>query len=63
MQGMAKNVFFLTHKHKENGGEDDSVSKFNTYEVRLRHIGTWVKLKKSCRQVDMIVDLVMYLLR
>ena len=35
VQGIAKNVFFLTHKHKENGGEDESVSKFNAYEVGL----------------------------
>ncbi|KAH9931167.1 P-loop containing nucleoside triphosphate hydrolase protein [Epithele typhae] len=34
VQGMTKNVFFMTHNHKENGGEDDSVSKYNQYEVR-----------------------------
>ncbi|KAI0769450.1 P-loop containing nucleoside triphosphate hydrolase protein [Trametes elegans] len=45
VQGMAKDVFFFTHDHKENGGEDDFVSKYNQFEV------------------DMIKDLVMYLLR
>ena len=33
VQGMAKDVFFLTHDHKENGGEDDFVSKYNQFEV------------------------------
>lgn len=33
VQGMQKDVFFLTHTHQENG-EADSVSKFNSYEVR-----------------------------
>ncbi|EKM54252.1 uncharacterized protein PHACADRAFT_174761 [Phanerochaete carnosa HHB-10118-sp] len=45
VRGMRENVFFFDHQHKENGGEDDSISKFNQFEV------------------DMIVDLVMYLLR
>ncbi|OBZ70961.1 hypothetical protein A0H81_09027 [Grifola frondosa] len=45
VKGMAKNVFFMTHNHKENGGEDDFVSKYNTFEV------------------EMIKDLVLYLLR
>ncbi|RPD78076.1 hypothetical protein L226DRAFT_610074 [Lentinus tigrinus ALCF2SS1-7] len=45
VQGMAKDVFFFTHDHKENGGEDDFVSKYNQFEV------------------DMIKDLVLYLLR
>ncbi|KAI0369710.1 P-loop containing nucleoside triphosphate hydrolase protein [Pilatotrama ljubarskyi] len=45
VRGMAKDVFFFTHDHKENGGEDDFVSKYNQFEV------------------DMIKDLVLYLLR
>lgn len=32
VQGMQKDVFFLTHTNPE-GGEADSVSKFNSYEV------------------------------
>ncbi|PCH43420.1 nucleoside triphosphate hydrolase protein [Wolfiporia cocos MD-104 SS10] len=35
VQGVAKNIFFLSHKHKENGSEDDFVSKYNTYEVEM----------------------------
>ncbi|KAI0930201.1 hypothetical protein AcV5_006978 [Taiwanofungus camphoratus] len=35
VRGMAKNVFFLTHNHKENGSEDDSVSKYNIFEVEM----------------------------
>ena len=33
VQGMQKDVFFLDHQNKENGTED-SVSKYNMYEVR-----------------------------
>jgi len=33
VQGMQKDVFFFNHLHKENGAED-SVSKFNIFEVR-----------------------------
>ncbi|KXN82337.1 NFX1-type zinc finger-containing protein 1 [Leucoagaricus sp. SymC.cos] len=34
VQGMQKNVFFFNHLNKENGTED-SVSKFNTFEVEM----------------------------
>jgi hypothetical protein len=34
VQGMQKDVFFFNHLHKENGTED-SVSKFNAFEVRM----------------------------
>ncbi|KXN82335.1 NFX1-type zinc finger-containing protein 1 [Leucoagaricus sp. SymC.cos] len=34
VQGMQKDVFFFNHLHKENGTED-SVSKFNTFEVEM----------------------------
>lgn len=37
VQGMAKNVFFFTRDHKENGGEDDFASKYNQLEVCARH--------------------------
>lgn len=34
VRGFARNVFFLTHENCENdGNEDDSGSKYNTYEV------------------------------
>ncbi|KAN0098042.1 AAA domain containing protein [Tylopilus felleus] len=45
VRGMVKNLFFVTHNHKENGGTDDTTSKYNVYEV------------------EMIRDLVLYLLR
>ncbi|KAI6157793.1 hypothetical protein BKA82DRAFT_4061548 [Pisolithus tinctorius] len=45
VRGMAKNLYFVTHSHRENGGGDDTASKYNVYEV------------------EMIRDLVLYLLR
>ena len=34
VRGFARNVFFLTHENRENdGNDDDSGSKYNTYEV------------------------------
>lgn len=33
VQGMQKDVYFYSHTNKENGAED-SVSKFNAFEVR-----------------------------
>ncbi|KAF8128159.1 hypothetical protein EV363DRAFT_1585143 [Boletus edulis] len=45
VRGMVNNLFFVTHNHKENGGTDDTASKYNVYEV------------------EMIRDLVLYLLR
>ena len=35
VRGIAKNVFFLTHSHKENSGVEDSASKYNLYEVKM----------------------------
>ncbi|KAI0294246.1 hypothetical protein B0F90DRAFT_1758208 [Multifurca ochricompacta] len=34
VQGMQKNVFFFSHNNRENA-EDDSVSKFNMFEVEM----------------------------
>jgi superfamily I DNA and/or RNA helicase len=45
VRGFAKDVFFLAHNHRENGGVEESASKYNAFEV------------------DMIKDLVLYLLR
>lgn len=45
VRGIAKNLYFVTHNHRENGGGDDTASKYNVYEV------------------EMIRDLVLYLLR
>ena len=33
VRGMAQNLFFLTHNHRENDGGEESASKYNTYEV------------------------------
>ena len=38
VRGMVKNLFFITHNHKENGGTDDTASKYNMYEVRTRSL-------------------------
>ena len=38
VQGMAKDVFFLSHDRKENGGEDDFASKYNQYEVCMARL-------------------------
>lgn len=33
VRGFAKDVFFLSHNHRENGGAEESASKYNTFEV------------------------------
>ena len=33
VRGMAKNLFFMSHEHRETGGGEDSVSKHNMFEV------------------------------
>ena len=33
VRGFAKNVFFLSHSHKDSGAEDTE-SRYNIYEVR-----------------------------
>ena len=61
VKGMSGNVFFFTHNHKEDGGQE-SVSKVNSFEVRL----CWVYIcdpQNQILQINMIVDLVIYLLR
>ncbi|KAG8871651.1 hypothetical protein FRB98_000619 [Tulasnella sp. 332] len=35
VRGMAKDVFFLDHRHAEEGGGEESVSKSNTFEVLM----------------------------
>ncbi|KNZ77104.1 NFX1-type zinc finger-containing protein 1 [Termitomyces sp. J132] len=47
VRGFAKNVFFLSHSHRENGGAEESSSKYNEFET----------------QAQMVKDLVLYLLR
>ena len=36
VRGIQKNVFFISHQHRENDGGDDTASKYNTYEVIFR---------------------------
>jgi len=36
--GMARNLFFLTHSHKENGGTDDTASNYNMYEASIQSV-------------------------
>jgi len=33
VKGMRENVMFFTHNNKEDGSQDSSVSKVNTFEV------------------------------
>ncbi|KAG8972789.1 hypothetical protein FRB93_002430 [Tulasnella sp. JGI-2019a] len=35
VRGMAENVFFFDHRHAEEGGGDESVSKSNSFEVLM----------------------------
>ena len=34
VRGLAKNMFFFHHTHAEGGTDEESTSKFNTFEVR-----------------------------
>jgi hypothetical protein len=62
VQGVEKNVFFFSHSNKENA-EDDSVSKYNSFEV-CRYLGLDNStMTKHTLQVDMIRDLVLYFLK
>jgi hypothetical protein len=61
VRGLVKNVFFLSHNHKESGGED-STSRYNAYEVSIALENMASDQFVVC-QVDMIKDLVLYLLR
>lgn len=59
---MSENVVFFTHNHKEDGGSE-SVSKVNTFEVRISNGVVYHHLRIIRNKVKMIVDLVMYFLR
>lgn len=62
VKGISKNVVFFTHDHKEDGGQE-SVSKVNSFEVHLSWFWICTYSKFTSPQVNLIVDLVMYLLR
>ena len=62
VKGMSENVIFFTHNHKEDGGLE-SVSKVNTFEVRICSVEICHCLRLNQNKVKMIADLVAYLLR
>lgn len=33
VRGMGKDMFFFHHTHEEGGAEEESMSKYNTFEV------------------------------
>ncbi|KAG6373951.1 hypothetical protein JVT61DRAFT_6115 [Boletus reticuloceps] len=47
VRGMVKNMFFVTHSHKENGGTDDTASKYNVYEVRIQSVSRATNRKRD----------------
>jgi hypothetical protein len=34
VRGMGKNLFFFHHTHAEGGADEESMSKYNTFEVK-----------------------------
>ncbi|KEP50889.1 NFX1-type zinc finger protein [Rhizoctonia solani 123E] len=48
VRGMHKNVFFLSHAHKEVGGGEDAVSKYNQYELDMIYDLVLHLLKQGC---------------
>ncbi|KAI5123686.1 hypothetical protein M0805_001714 [Coniferiporia weirii] len=52
VRGMARDVFFLTHGHKEQGGGDDTVSKHNTYEVAMIKDLVKYLLRQGCYSAE-----------
>ncbi|CCO31231.1 NFX1-type zinc finger-containing protein 1 [Rhizoctonia solani AG-1 IB] len=48
VRGMYKNMFFVSHNHREVGGGDDSVSKHNSFEVDMIYDLVLHLLKQGC---------------
>ncbi|KAG8742681.1 hypothetical protein FRC10_001037 [Ceratobasidium sp. 414] len=48
VRGMYKNVFFVSHDHREAGGGEDAVSKHNAYELDMMHDLVLHLLKQGC---------------
>ncbi|OJA18615.1 hypothetical protein AZE42_01788 [Rhizopogon vesiculosus] len=48
VRGIAKNVFFLTHSHRENEGAEDTASKYNLYEVGMIRELVLYLLRQGC---------------
>ncbi|KAI5116801.1 hypothetical protein M0805_007013 [Coniferiporia weirii] len=62
VRGMVRDVFFLTHGHKEQGGGDDTLSKHNTYEVAMIKDLVKYLLRQGCYSTEgSIVVLCAYL--
>ncbi|KAL4078405.1 hypothetical protein V8B97DRAFT_1937181 [Scleroderma yunnanense] len=48
VRGMSKNLYFVSHNHRENGGADDTASKYNMYEVEMIHDLVLYLLRQGC---------------
>ncbi|KAG2361405.1 hypothetical protein BDR07DRAFT_1472123 [Suillus spraguei] len=48
VRGIAKNLFFLNHNHRENEGAEDSASKYNLYEVGMIRELVLYLLRQGC---------------
>ncbi|KAG6850946.1 hypothetical protein H0H93_005815 [Arthromyces matolae] len=59
VRGIAKNVYFLTHNHQENGGVEESSSKYNDYEpLGCNDQGPGAAPTALARIRDALIDLV-----
>ncbi|KAG8730710.1 hypothetical protein FRC11_006011, partial [Ceratobasidium sp. 423] len=62
VRGMYKNMYFVSHTHKEAGGGEESVSKHNSFEVDMIHDLILHLLKQGCyNKPENIVVLAAYL--
>ncbi|QRV86468.1 Zinc finger, NF-X1-type [Ceratobasidium sp. AG-Ba] len=52
VRGMQHNMFFMSHCHREAGGGDDSVSKYNQYEVDMIYGLVKHLLRQGCYGVS-----------
>ncbi|KAG1731512.1 uncharacterized protein EDB91DRAFT_1154350 [Suillus paluster] len=48
VRGIAKNVFFVNHNHRENEGAEDSAGKYNLYEVAMIRELVLYLLRQGC---------------
>ncbi|KAH7335672.1 hypothetical protein B0J17DRAFT_667287 [Rhizoctonia solani] len=48
VRGMHKDVFFVSHTNKETGGGEDSVSKYNAYEIDMIYELVLHLLRQGC---------------
>ncbi|KAF5380591.1 hypothetical protein D9615_004617 [Tricholomella constricta] len=57
VRGFAKNVFFLSHSHRENEGAEESSSKYNIYEVEMIRDLVLFLLRQGCysQEGDIVV--------